>query len=243
MQTVSVRLAHDTSVLAFPALSVTPHTVADEVAFVPIRLGGLLNLFRERHLTYDAATNQFVLDRLGYAGFRLYATTIDAVDGLRRDVESQGLPVHTEAQRIQEVTDLDRALTLLFWGIAAVGIVGGATALLASLYATVERKRRELGVLRLLGLSRRTLCRYPIYQGLIISGGGFAMAMLFFTGMALAINAWFHHHLGPGESFCRLPLAYTTSASGLTLLVALLAATCAAWRVMHIEPAEALRDE
>jgi putative ABC transport system permease protein len=242
-QVVSVRVANDTSVLTFPVVPVAPHTSTDDVAFIPIRLGGILNLFRERNMTYDATMNQFVLARLGYAGFRLYAKTIDDVDNLRRHFESQGLPVHTEAQRIQEVTDLDRSLTLLFWGIAAVGIVGGAMALLASLYAAVERKRRELGVLRLLGLSRRMLCRYPIYQGLMIGGGGFATAMLFFTSMALAINGWFHGHLGPGESFCRLPPSHTAGASALTLLVALLAASCAAWRVTRIEPADALRDE
>jgi putative ABC transport system permease protein len=213
------------------------------VAFVPSRLGGILNLFRERQMTYDATTQQFLLSRLGYAGFRLYAKTIDDVDPLRRYFESQGLPVHTEAQRIQDVTDLDRYLTLLFWGIAAVGIVGGATALLASLYAAVERKKRDLGVLRLLGISRRLLFRYPMYQGLMISGGGFATAMLFFAGMAMAINSWFHTHLGPGESFCRLPATHTAGALGLNLLVAMLAATCAAWRVTQIDPAEALRDE
>jgi len=98
-------------------------------------------------------------------------------------------------------------------------------------------------VLRLLGVSRRTLFRYPIYQGLMISVGGFAIAMLFFTGMALAINGVFHKHLGPGESFCRLPLSHTAGALGLTLLVAMLAATCAAWRVTQIDPAEVLRDE
>jgi putative ABC transport system permease protein len=240
---VFLRLTNDTSVLTFPVTPVAPHTLADDVAFVPARLGGMLNLFRERNLTYDATTHQFVLSRLGYAGFRLYARSIDEVDNLRRYFESQGLPVHTEAQRIKEVTDLDRYLTLLFWGIATVGMLGGTTALLASLYATVERKRRDLGVLRLLGMSRRTLFRYPLYQGLMISGGGFAIAMLFFSGMALAINGWFHNHLGAGESFCRLPSWHTAGALGLTLLVAMLAATCAAWRVTQIDPAEALRDE
>jgi putative ABC transport system permease protein len=242
-QEVSLRLSQDRAVLTFSITPGAPHTLADDVAFIPSRLGGILNLLHERNMTYDTATHQFVLSRLGYAGFRLYAKTIDDVDTLRRYFESQGLPVQTEAQRIQEVTDLDRSLTLLFWGIATVGMVGGATALLASLYATVERKRRELGVLRLLGISRRTLFRYPIYQGLMISVGGFATAMLFFTGMALAIHGWFHNHLGPGESFCRLPPSHTAGALGLTLLMAMLAATCAAWRVTQIDPAEALRDE
>jgi putative ABC transport system permease protein len=242
-QEVSLRLSQDRAALTFSITPVAPHTLADDMAFIPSRLGGMLNLLHERDMTYDTATHQFVLSRLGYAGFRLYAKTIDDVDTLRRYFESQGLPVQTEAQRIQEVTDLDRSLTLLFWGIATVGMVGGAMALLASLYATVERKRRELGVLRLLGISRRTLFRYPLYQGLMIGVGGFATAMLFFTGMALAIQGWFHHHLGPGESFCRLPPSHTAGALGLTLLMAMLAATCAAWRVTQIDPAEALRDE
>ena len=240
---VSLRLSHDTSVLTFPITPVAPHMLAEDVAFVPSRLGGILNLLRERNMTYDATTNQFVLTRGGYAGFRLYAKTIDDVDDLRRYFESQGLPVHTEAQRIKEVIDLDRYLTLLFWGIAAVGMVGGAMALLASSYAAVERKRRDLGVLRLLGVSRRTLFRYPMYQSLMICVGGFIVALLFFFGMAIAINDWFHHHLSPGESFCRLPPAALTGAFGLTLMVAMLAATCAAWRVTQIDPAEALRDE
>jgi putative ABC transport system permease protein len=203
----------------------------------------MLNLLRERPMTYDATTNQLVLARVGYAGFRLYAPTIDAVDGLRRYFESQGLPVHTEAQRIQEVLALDRSLTLLFWGIAVVGMVGGAMALLASAYAAVERKRRDLGVLRLLGVSRRTLFRYPMYQSLMICVGAFIVAMVFFTGMALAINDWFRGHLNPGESFCRLPPSALTGALGLTLLIAMLAAACAAWRVTQVDPAEALRDE
>jgi putative ABC transport system permease protein len=240
---VSLRLSHNESVLTFPVTPVASHKLADDVAFVPIGLGGILNLFRERSLTYDTTMKQFILSRLGYAGFRLYAKTIDEVEGLRRYFENQGLPIHTEAQRIKDVTDLDRYLTLLFWGIAAVGIVGGATALLASLYAAVERKRRDLGVLRLLGVSRQMLFRYPIYQGLMISAGGFGTAMLFYTVMAMAINGWFHGHLGPGESFCRLPAAHSAGALGLTLLVAVLAATCAAWRVTQIDPAEALRDE
>jgi putative ABC transport system permease protein len=240
---VSLRLSHDTAVLTFPVTPVAPHTLAEDVAFVPSRLGGMLNLLRERPMTYDATTNQLVLARVGYAGFRLYAPTIDAVDGLRRYFESQGLPVHTEAQRIQEVLALDRSLTLLFWGIAVVGMVGGAMALLASAYAAVERKRRDLGVLRLLGVSRRTLFRYPMYQSLMICVGAFIVAMVFFTGMALAINDWFRGHLNPGESFCRLPPSALTGALGLTILIAMLAAACAAWRVTQVDPAEALRDE
>ena len=116
-------------------------------------------------------------------------------------------------------------------------------ALLASLYASVERKKRELSVLRLIGLSGPGLFRYPIYQGMLIGTGGFVVAVVFFSVIAAMINTLFRAHLAAGESFCRLPVLHAASALGITILIAILAAAVAAWRVTQIEPAEALRDE
>jgi putative ABC transport system permease protein len=242
-QDIFLQVSNGESSVTFPVSPVSPHTSPAHVGFVPAKLGGILSVLRERNLTYDVATGEFVLSRQGYAGFRLYAKAIDDVDGIRRYFADEDLPVQTEAERIKDVTDLDHYLTLLFWAIAAVGILGGTTALIASLYASVERKRRELSVLRLLGLSRRVLLRYPIYQSMLISTGGYAVAILFFTGMTTAINTWFSEHLREGESFCQLPLLHAGGTLVVTLLVAGLAATCAAWRVGQIDPAEALRDE
>ena len=240
---LQLRVAGAKGNLVFPVTPVETRTASAKAVFVPMQLAGVLNLFQSRDVGYEADTDQFVLSRRGYAGFRLYAKTIDAVDGLRQHFDTQSIPVHTEAQRINDVKELDTYLTLIFWFIAAVGIVGGTTALLASLYASVERKKRDLSVLRLIGLSRMSLFRYPIYQGIMISSGGYLVAMAFFITIALAINSWFASHLAPGESFCRLPVFHAVAALCLTLLVAILAASCAAWRVMQIEPAEALRDE
>lgn len=230
-------------VLTFPVSPVTERTAFSTVAFVPIKLGGMIALHQQRNIHYDRDLDAFVLSRRGYAGFRLYVKTIEAVDGLRRSFENQSIPVHTEAQRIEDVLNLDRYLTLIFWLIALVGVLGGVTALLASLYASVERKKRELSVLRLIGLSGPALFRYPIYQGILIGIGGFLVALLFFQAIGMTINTLFREHLGPGESFCRLPLWHTIGALAVTIGIAILAATFAAWRVTHIEPAEALRDE
>jgi len=240
---LNLRLAKENDELVVPIAQVDNRTTSEGIAFVPTQLAGVLNLFQTRDVAYEAETDQFVLSRRGYAGFRLYGKTIDLVDGLRQHFEEEALPVHTEAQRINDVTELDTYLTLIFWFISAVGILGGTTALIASLYASVERKKRDLSVLRLIGLSRMSLFRFPIYQGIMIGSGGYVIAIGFFIAIALAINTWFSSHLAPGESFCHLPLFHAIAALCLTLLVAILAASCAAWRVMQIEPAEALRDE
>jgi putative ABC transport system permease protein len=238
-----LQIVNDKEALTFPVTPAPTRLTPEDIAFVPAKLAGILKLFQYRTIQYDRDLHEFVLSRRGYAAFRLYAKTIDDVDGLRRYFEGQGITVHTEAGRIKDVIDLDTYLTLIFWLIAAVGVVGGVTALLASLYAAVERKKRELGVLRLLGLSRPALFRYPIYQGMLIGLGGFMVAIIFFESMAMLINSLFAVHLQVGESFCRLPVVHTASALAVTIVIAMVAATFAAWRITLIEPAEALRDE
>jgi len=229
--------------LEFPVTPMETRVTAGARAYVPENLAGVLRLLDSRNLSYEPEQKQFILSRRGYAGFRMYAGTIDDVDGLRRDLEASGLPVSTAAEEIQRVKEMDHYLTLIFWLVAAVGITGSVASLVASLYASVERKKRPLSVLRLLGLSGATLFRFPIYQGLMIAAGGFLLAWAFFHGMAQAINSLFQSHLRAGESFCRLPWEHQLLALGLTLALAALAAMVAVVRLARIEPAEALRDE
>ena len=229
--------------LVFPVRLTAQASPRQGVSFIPLDLAGVLRLNRERPVRYDPGQKQFLLHRRGYAAFRLYAKSIDDVAGLRDHFESQGIDVHTKAAEILQVKELDRYLGLIFWLIAAVGIAGGAASLVASLYASVERKKRDLAVLRLIGLHRGSLLRFPVYQGVGLAGGGFLAALAFFAGLAKTINTLFAAHLNPGESFCRLPWQELALALAATLTVAALAAVLAAWRVSRIEPAEALRDE
>ncbi|MCF8049262.1 MAG: hypothetical protein K9L19_17075, partial [Desulfarculaceae bacterium] len=229
--------------LVFPVSLTSEPSPRPGVSFIPQELAGVLRLGQTRPLRYDPARNQFLLHRRGYAAFRLYARGIDQVAGLKEFFESQGIDVHTKAAEILQVKELDRYLSLIFWLIAAVGIAGGAASLVASLYASVERKKRDLAVLRLIGLPRGSLLRFPVYQGVFLAGGGFLAALAFFGSLAKIINTLFAAHLHPGESFCRLPWHELTAALAATLAVAALAAVLAAWRVSRIEPAEALRDE
>ncbi len=244
---VRLHVIRDDDSFIFP-IQIESDSVPKEIeqeyaAFIPARLAGILNLFKHRNITFDNTIREFVLSRRGYAGFRLYASTIDDVDRIKQHLEEEGIPVHTEAERIRDVTELDIYLTLIFWLIATVGIIGGVATLMASLYASVERKRRDLSILRLIGLSGATLLRFPVYQGIIIAVGGFCVAFVFFESLAWIINTLFSNHLQAEESLCRLAIWHFIIVLGATVAVAVLAGTVAAWRVTRIEPAEALRDE
>lgn len=211
--------------------------------YIPAELGGILRLFADRPIEFVPESNQFVLSRQGYAGFRLYTSTIDQVDDLRRDFEARGITVNTQAERIRDVKELNYYLTLIFWIITAAAAIGGAATLAASLYGSVERKRREIAVLRLIGLSRTTLLAFPLYQGILLSLGGLAVATGFFYLLAGLINHLFAHMVRENESLCTLaPIHLLWFLAGI-LSIAVVAAIGAAWRVTRLELVEALRDE
>jgi putative ABC transport system permease protein len=206
-------------------------------------LAGSLNLLRYRDLRYDAQSAGLLLSRQGYAGFRLYTTTIDEVAAVQERLEAEGIPVHTARERIGEVRRLDTYMSLIFWLIAAVGVVGGISALTASLYASVERKKKELNMLRLLGLLKREIIQFPVYQGLLLSGGGLLLAGGVFLLVAGVINHLFREHLRTAESLCTLSGYHFAVLVVGVFALSTLAAIFAALRVTRLDPAEALRDE
>ena len=104
---VWLRIVNDQETLTFPVTPAPTRLMQDNIALVPAKLAGILKLFQYRTIQYDKDLEAFVVSRRGYAAFRLYAKTIDDVDGLRQFFDGQAIPVHTEAKRIQEVQDLD----------------------------------------------------------------------------------------------------------------------------------------
>jgi putative ABC transport system permease protein len=211
--------------------------------YVDENTAGKLALLRERNLVFDKSINKFLLSRRGYASFRVYAKTLQDVEPLKEFFENNGIKVSTQAERIHEVQELDKYLTLIFWLIATVGVIGGAATLSASLYSSVERKRKELSILRLLGLSGSMIFRFPIYQGIVISTSGVAIAFLFFYIMATIINNLFQTHLQNGESFCTLTVVHIAMVFGSAILLAIVSSVIAAYQATKMDPAEAMRDE
>lgn len=212
-------------------------------AFAPAELAGRLALLRTRAVSYDEPSATLLLSRQGYAGFRLYAASIDAVAPLQQRLEQSGIPVNTEEERIADVRRLDQYTRLIFWLVAAVGVVGGISALTASLYASVERKKKELNVLRLLGLFKRELVLFPVAQGLMLSTGALLLSVLIFAVVARLINQLFRAQLRTAESLCTLSFGHFLLLFAGVWLLSIIAATFAALRATRLDPAEALRDE
>ncbi len=252
---VVVRVQGGHGILEFPATVVSVPSPFPSGALIPGRLAGILKLLDKREVRSAPDEGAFLLSRKGYSSFRVYAKTIHEVDGLRRFFENQSIPVRSQVQKIASVLQLTGYLDLIYLLIAAVAILGTITAMMASLYASVERKRREWGVLRLIGLSGVALFRFPIYQGGILALGGLLLSIGLFEILSSISDPLFRPYVeqllgfpitalrNSPRGICTIPAPYYAASFALTLVVSCVASIIAARRVQGVDPAEVLRDE
>jgi putative ABC transport system permease protein len=177
-----------------------------------------------------------------FANARLYATGLDQVGPLAAAVSAEGIEVRTQAERIASVQAVDRTLSFLFRVIALIGGAGCALALGGALWVGVERKRRQLALLRLFGFGPGAVAALPVIQGSFIAGLGLLFAGAGYLVGAHAFDAVMGENLAGGGYLTRLGIQDLGVASGLVMLVALVASTAGAIRAGRVSPAEGLRE-
>lgn len=246
---VSGRGKEDDRAIVFPVRLIPCPGLPQDTALAPLALLGTMNLLHQRSLSFEqtggkeAGARDFMLGRRGYSSFRMYAATLEDVVPLAALLESMDIKTVTRADRIAEVRSLNTYLSLLFWLIASASIIGGIACLTANIYASVERKRRELAVLRLLGVHGLPLSLFPLVTISTLCCTGLAVALTLFHVMAALTNFLFRQHLEPGETFIRLSWYDQGATLVVGLLVSLLAGLLACQRMARIQPSESLRDE
>lgn len=177
-----------------------------------------------------------------WGGFRLYARSIDDVEPVRRWLAGQGLDIQSAADRIAFVARVDRDLGALFLAILGLSLTGFATTVGLNQVACVQRKRRVIGVLRLLGYGAGTVRWLPVLQGAGLAFLGALAALFVYHLMQPVIGALFRDLVAGDGRLTRLPPGHAAGAVAGAVLVAAAASLVAARRAMMISPAETLRD-
>jgi putative ABC transport system permease protein len=177
-----------------------------------------------------------------YAGFRLYAQSVYDVLKLRAELEAQGIEVRTRSADIEIVQSLDRNLSLIFWIIALVALLGFSLSLGASLWANVDRKRRELSVLRLVGFHTKSVIWFPVLQASFTGLFGWVLASLIYLGVEHGLNQLFRSSLNFNDAICHLLPEHFYGAMGFTLFACIAASALGGWKVSRIEPSEGIRE-
>jgi len=177
-----------------------------------------------------------------FAGFRLHAAQIEDVPGLDRDLRLAGIEVVSRADAVAGLLRLDRNLALLFLAIAGAGGTGYLVSLGVGLWAQVERKRRDLALLSLLGLKRRALLMLPLAQAAAVALAGALLALAIATVVAAVLNRAFAGTVTGDRPVCLLTPMMGLGATGITLAGAMLAAVLAALRAAAVPPADGLAE-
>lgn len=177
-----------------------------------------------------------------FAGFRLYAARLEDVPALDRDFRLAGIEVASRAEAVAGLLRLDRNLTLLFLAIAGAGGAGYLVSLGVGLWAQVERKRRDLALLSLLGMKRRALLLLPLIQAAAVGLAGAGFAFVVAAGVAGVLNRAFAGGVTGDRPVCLLTIGMGAAAAGVTLAGALIAAVLAGLRAAAVAPAEGLAE-
>lgn len=216
---------------------------ARDGAFADVRLVEALEDYRDgRAVPEFEWTGTRDSEARTYPGFRLYADSIYAVSDLKDDLLQQGIDVRTKAADIELVMRMDRNLSAIYWAIAVIGLIGFSLSLGASLWANVDRKRKELSVLRLVGFRTGDIVWFPVTQAFYTGVFGWVLAIGIYFAAAFAINGMLADQMAAGEQVCVLLPQHFAMALVLTVTAAVLAAALAGWRSARIEPSEGLRE-
>jgi len=177
-----------------------------------------------------------------YARARLYASSINDVASLERDLRAQRIETSSRLADIENVKSINRVLGLIFNIIAATALVGCIASLIGSFIANVDRKRKHIAVLRLLGFTGPAVGGYVIVQGCLLS----LFAYVGGYGIYLIASQIFNRALAGSQAtdqmLCKITLMHSLLAMLITVVVSLVVASIGAYRAIKIEPAQSLRE-
>ena len=216
---------------------------ARDGAFADLLLVEALEDFRDGHAVPALGwTGDQPSAQRTYPSFRLYARSIYDVGNLKEALGAAGVDVRTKAADIELVMKMDRNLSTIYWAIAVIGLVGFSLSLGASLWANVDRKRKELSVLRLVGFRTGDIVWFPMIQAFYTALLGWALAAAIYLGAAAAINDMLSAQMTGGQDVCLLLPKHYLAALLVTVISAVLAAALAGMRSARIAPSEGLRE-
>jgi len=177
-----------------------------------------------------------------YPSFRLFTHSIYQVEDLVNELQQQGIRVKSNTTEIKTIQSIDKNLSIIFWIIACVGAVGFSLSLGASLWANVDRKKKDLSILRLVGFQGGKIVLFPVLQSFYTGILGWLVAVLIYLLTETIINSVLAPELGIESVLCFLLPEHFFWALALTLCTAVFAAILGGYRASNIEPSDGLRD-
>ncbi|RON40694.1 ABC transporter permease [Pseudomonas brassicacearum] len=177
-----------------------------------------------------------------YARARVYARDIDQVAPLEHWLNEQHIETSSRLADIDNVKAINHVLGLIFGVIAVAALIGCVASMVGAFLANIDRKRKSLAVLRLLGFKRRAVGGFVVLQALVLSLAGYVGGLGFYAVGSHLLDYLLGSSQATGTFVCHITVWHGLAALLLTFLVAALVAVIGALRAINIQPAESLRE-
>lgn len=177
-----------------------------------------------------------------YARARVYARDIDQVAPLENWLNEQHIETSSRLADIDNVKAINHVLGLIFGVIAVAALIGCVASMVGAFLANIDRKRKSLAVLRLLGFKRRAVGGFVVLQALVLSLAGYVGGLGFYAVGSHLFDYLLGSSQATGTFVCHITVWHGFAALLLTFLVAALVAVIGALRAINIQPAESLRE-
>ncbi|MFB6200403.1 MAG: ABC transporter permease [Halorhabdus sp.] len=150
------------------------------------------------------------------------------------------LDVRTNREQLQRV--LQQKLAVIASGVTLVvlAVISGLALTVNLMALLVFQQRREIAAAKALGISSRTLMGMTAGQGIIIGFLGGGVGLLLTPVFARVLNILAYEIVG-FQGLVRVPNTVYIGAAGLALVMGLLGAVVAGWRIARLQPTEQLR--
>lgn len=143
-------------------------------------------------------------DRIFFESFRAYVRDLDSVESLEKWFKSQHVEVKTRSREIANIRKIDKTLSTIIIVISGTSCAGFFAFMMSTTHASVRRKWKMLGMLRLLGYSRFSMLMYPIIQALVTGILGVFLAFVLYTAVSYLIDSLFSAE-GHNLEICFVP--------------------------------------
>lgn len=177
-----------------------------------------------------------------FSKVRLYAKTVDDVAPISAWLEQQHIDTTSRLAEINNVKAINQVLTLIFAVIALTALVGCIASLIGAFLANIDRKRKDLAVLRLLGFTNLTIALYVIVQALMITVLAYIVGLALYGLASGVFNQLLVNHQSTSGFASEITLMHAALALGLSVVIAVFVSCIGALRAIRIQPAESLRE-
>ena len=127
------------------------------------------------------------------------------------------------------------------WAIAAVTVLGSTAFLLALTIMRAEERRETVGILRLIGISRRSVLGETFLEGLFVAAAGSVFGVLLALAGQGAFNRFFQWYYDTPLVFMRVTPSIAATCLAIALPLGIVAGVVASWALLRRGVLELLR--